>query len=151
MSKHRNGDGENAVHDASERSGMAVASVTKPVVVFFEVGVAQNGSACPMMESIIEGQRASSPHEDCWSQLTALAAFFCDRCDAAESPEGVEITEPNGVVGIAEHGGEHVSPDAGQRGKNGRVGAMLVGQCLHALEPLLEMLVGGTTMLSNEE
>ncbi len=106
---------------------MAVASVTKPVVVFFEVGVVQNGSACPMVESIIEGQRASSPHQDCRSQLTALAAFFSDRSDASESPEGVEITEPNGVVGIAEHGGEHVSTDTGQRRKNGRVGARLVG------------------------
>ncbi len=56
MPKHRNGDGENAVHDASESSGMAVASVTKPVVVFFEVGVVQNGSACPMMESIRRGK-----------------------------------------------------------------------------------------------
>ena len=65
---------------------MAVPSVAKPVVVFFEVGVAQHGSAGPMMESVIEGQRASSPHEDSWSQLTALAAFFCDGGDAAESP-----------------------------------------------------------------
>ena len=83
MSQHRNGDGENAIHDASESPGMSVASVTKPVVVFFEVGVVQNGSACPMVESIIEGQRASSPHQDCWSQLTALAALFCDRSNAA--------------------------------------------------------------------
>lgn len=105
---------------------MAVPSVAKPVVVFFEVGVAQHGSAGPMMESVIEGQRASSPHEDSWSQLTALAAFFCDGGDAAESPEGVEISKPNGVVGIAEHGGEHVSTDARQRSKNGSVGTMLV-------------------------
>ena len=78
--------------------------------------------AGPMMESIIERQRASSPHKDCWSQLTTLAAFFCDGGDAPETPEGIEISEPNRVVGIAEHGGEHVSTDAGQRGKNGSVG-----------------------------
>jgi len=42
--------------------------------------------------------------------------------DAPETPEGIEISEPNRVVGIAEHGGEHVSTDAGQRGKNGSVG-----------------------------
>ena len=58
MSQHRNGDGENAIHDASESPGMSVASVTKPVVVFFEVGVVQNGSACPMVESIIEGAKS---------------------------------------------------------------------------------------------
>ena len=47
LSKHRNGDGENAVHDASESSSMAVASFTKSVVVFFEVRVAQQQQCEP--------------------------------------------------------------------------------------------------------
>ena len=102
--------------------------------------------------------------EDCAAQVTDKTLDGVAVVDVAagrvtkvlpggSDPEQFDLSLDGKQICVAkeEHGGEHVSPDAGQRGKNGRVGAMLVGQCLHALEPLLEMLVGGTTMLSNEE
>ena len=105
--KHGDGDGEDAVHDSSESSGVSVTSVAKPAVVLLEVRVCEDGDACPMMESVVEGQRASSPHEDLWSLLATLTTFFGDGSDAAETSEGVEISETKGVVGVTEHGSEH--------------------------------------------
>jgi len=111
--KHGDGDGEDAVHDSSESSGVAVTSVAKPAVVLLEVRVCEDGDACPMMESIIEGQRASSSHEDLRSLLATLTAFFGDGSYTAEASKGIEISETNGVVGVTEHGSEHDGADAG--------------------------------------
>ena len=111
--KHGDGDGENAVHDTSQGSGVVVALGTKPVVVVFEVRVCEDGDACPMMESIVEGQRASSSHEDLRSLLATLTAFFGDGSYAAEASKGIEISETNGVVGVTEHGSEHDGADTG--------------------------------------
>ena len=66
-----------------------------------------------MMQSVVEGQRASSSHEDLRSQLATLTAFFGDGSDAAEASKGIEISETNGTVGIAEDGSEHKGADAG--------------------------------------
>ena len=128
---------------------MGVASVPKSVVVLLESVVLKDGYPSPMMESIVEGQRTSSPHEDFRFLLTALAAFLCNGSDATEAPEGVEISETNRVVGIAENGGEHEGPDAGKRGNDDGVSIGLVG-CSLPLEPLFEKLVRISAMLSNE-
>ena len=129
---------------------MAVSSGPKSVVVLLEGVVLEDSYPGPMMESIVQGQRASSPHEDFGFLLTALAAFLCNGSDATEAPEGVEISETNRVVGIAEYGGEHEGPHAGKRGNDGGVGVGLVG-CSLPLEPLFEKLVRVAAVLSNEE
>ena len=49
VSKHRHGDGENAVHDSSESSGMAVPAGAKAVVVLLGVWVAKDGDPGPMI------------------------------------------------------------------------------------------------------
>ena len=64
LAKHRDGDRENTIHDTSESSCVGVASVAKSFVVLLEGVVLKDGNAGPMMESIVQGQRASSPHED---------------------------------------------------------------------------------------
>ena len=122
----------------------------KSVVVLLEGVVLKDGYPGPMMEGIVEGQRTSSPHEDFGFLLTALAAFLCNGSDTTEAPEGVEISETNRVVGIAENGGEYEGSDAGKRGNDGGVGVWLVG-CSLPLEPLFEKLVRITAVLSNEE
>ena len=121
-------------------------SGTKPVVVLLGVVVSEDGYPGPMMESIVEGLRARSPQED----LSMFAALFGDGSYTPEAPEGLEISAPNGVVGIAEHGSEHEGADARERGEDGGVGVGLVG-CSLLLEPPFEELVGLASMLSNEE
>ena len=74
--------------------------------------------------------------------------MFGHGSDTPEAPKSLEIAEPNGVMSIAEHGGEHESADAWKRGEDGSVGVRL-GSLL--LEPLFEELVGVVSMLSNEE
>ena len=140
VAKHRNGDRENTIHNTSESSGVAVASGPKSVVVLLEGLILDDGYPGPMMESIVQGQRTSSSHEDFGFFLTALATFLSNGSDATEAPEGVEISETNGVVGIAEYGGEDEGADAGKRGNNGGVGVWLVG-CSLPLEPLFKKLV----------
>ena len=137
VSKHRYGDGENAVHDTSESSGVAVASGAKAVVVLLGVWVAKDGDPGPMIESIVEGLRACSPQED----LATFAALFGDGSDTAEAPESLEISKTNGVVGIAENGSEHEGADAGKRGEDGGVGEPLILGCALLVEPPFEELV----------
>ena len=97
---------------------MAVASVTEGVVVVFGVRVSQDGDPGPMMESIVEVLRASSPEED----LATLAALFGDGSYPPKTSESLEISETNGVVSIAEHGSEHEGSDAWKRGEDGGIG-----------------------------
>ena len=73
VAQHGDGDSENAIHNASESSSIALAAGTKTVVVLFSMGVAEDGNACPVMQSVVEGQRASSSHEDL---RVLLAAFY---------------------------------------------------------------------------
>ena len=113
IAKHRDCDGENAVHNASESSSVALAAGTKTVVVLFGVRVSEDGNPCPVMQSVVEGHRASSSHEDLGSLLATLTAFLGDRSDASEASKGIEISETNGVVCIAEDGSEHEGADAG--------------------------------------
>ena len=79
-----------------------------------------------------------------------LPLFCVDRSDATEAPEGIEISETNRVVGIAEYGREHEGTHAGKRGEDGGVGVGFVG-CSLLLEPFFEKLVGVAAVLSNEE
>jgi hypothetical protein len=81
--------------------------------VFFRARVPEDGDASPVVESVIEGQGASSAHEDLGSKFSPLSALLGDGRDATEASEGLEIAESNGVVGVAEQGGEHESPDTG--------------------------------------
>ena len=148
--KHRDDHRENAIHNASESSCVGVASVAKSVVVLLESLVLKDGYTGPMMESIVQGQRTSSSHEDFGFLLAALAAFLCNGGDATEAPEGVEISETNRFVGIAEYGGEHEGAHAGKRGNDGGIGVGLVG-CTLLPEPLFEKLVRISSVSSNEE
>ena len=66
--------------------------------------------------------------------------MFRDGSDTPEAPESLEISETNGVVGMAENGSEHEGADAGKRGEDGGVGVGLVG-CSLLLEPPFEELV----------
>jgi hypothetical protein len=116
------------------------------VVVLSEVGVAPDGDPGPVMQSIVEGLRASSSQED----LTTFTALFCDRSYAPKAPESLEITKTNGFVCIAEHGSENESADSGQRSEDGGVGVRDVG-CSLLLEPPFEELVGVAPMTSNEK
>ena len=50
----------------------------------FEVSVPEDGHVSPMMESIVEGLRAGSPHE----HLTTFTALFCNGSDTAQVSEG---------------------------------------------------------------
>ena len=51
VTKHGDGDAENAVHDASEGARVIVSLGAKGIVVGFEVLVAAHGDTGPMMES----------------------------------------------------------------------------------------------------
>lgn len=104
-----------------------------------------------MMESVVEGQRASPPHEDFWMCLSTFTAFLSDGSDASKAPEGVEIAQSNGVVRKAEHRGEHEGADPWKRGEDGGVGVWRLGCTLKFLEPALEVLIGVTAMLTYEE
>ena len=118
---------------------MAVSFLTQLVVVLFGMCVAQYGDPRPMMESIVEGLRASSPQEN----LPTFAALFGDGSDAAKTAEGIEITQANRVVSMTEETGEDKGTDAGQRGEDGGVGGGFVafGIVLIFFEPCFEILV----------
>lgn len=106
---------------------MRVTSFAKPVVVRFEYWVSENGDACPMMESVVKGQRASSPHEDFGIFLPTLTAFLSDGSDSAKASEGVEISETDRVVGVAEQGSKYKGSNTGKRGEDDGVGVGLLG------------------------
>lgn len=125
---------------------MVVASVTEAIVVLSGMSVVHDGDPGPMMESVVEGLRASSPERD----LTTFAALFGDGGYSPEASESLEISETKGVVGIAEHGSEYEGADARQRSEDGSVGVRLVG-CSLLLEPLFEEYVGVASMTSNEK
>lgn len=125
---------------------MAVSFVTQLVVMLSGASVAPDGDPGPVMQSIVEGLRASSPQED----LTTFAALFGDRSYPPKASESFEISETNGFVGIAEHGSEHESANAGQRSEDGGVGVRDFG-CSLLLEPPFEELVGVAPMTSNEK
>jgi len=55
---------KNAVHDASESPGVAVTFGSERVAVCFEMAIALDSDGGPVMESKIEGLRASSRHDD---------------------------------------------------------------------------------------
>ena len=118
--------------------------VTQLVVVLSGVCVAQDGDPGPVIESIVKGLRAGSPQDD----LATFAALFGDGSYSPEASEGLEITETNGVVGIAEHGSEYEGADAGHRGQDGGVGVGDVGFSL-LLEPPFEELVGVASMMES--
>ncbi len=86
--------------------------VTQLVVVVSGVSVAQDGDPGPMMEGIVKGLRASSPEKN----LPTFATLFCDGSYSPKASESLKISETNGIVCVAEHGGEDEGADAGQRG-----------------------------------
>jgi hypothetical protein len=129
---------------------VAVASVAETVVVLFEPRVAEDRNAGPVMQSVVEGQRASSSHEDLRSFLAPLTTFLGNRGNATKAPEGIEISESNGVVCIAEDGSEHEGADAG-KGSDSGVREGRLGGSFQPLEPVFEVLVGAATMMPNEE
>lgn len=88
---------------------MAVASVTEAMVVVSGMSVVHDGDPSPMMESVVEGLRASSPQDD----LATFAALFGDGGYSPEASESLAISETNGVVGIAEHRSEYEGANAG--------------------------------------
>ena len=92
----------------------------------------------PMMESVIEGLRACSPHEN----LPTFAALFRNGSDAAEATECLEVSQSNGVVCVAEERGEDKGSDTGKRGEDGGVGGRIAfGISLISFEPCFEILV----------
>lgn len=125
---------------------MAVSFVTQLVVMLSGANVAQDGDPGPMIESIVEGLRASSPQEN----LATFAALFGDGRDPPKASESLEISETNGVVCIAEYGSEHEGADAGQGCKDGGISVRDVS-CSLLLEPSFEELVGVASMTSNEK
>lgn len=66
---------------------MAVSFVTQLVVVLSEVGVAQDSNAGPVIQSIVEGLRTSSPQDD----LATFAALFGDGSYSGKASESLEI------------------------------------------------------------
>jgi hypothetical protein len=99
-----------------------------------------------MIESHVKGLRSCSPQDD----LATFTALLGDGSYSPVGSEGLEITETNGFVGIAEHGSEYEGANAGQRGQDGGVGVGEVGFSL-LLEPPFEEQVGVTPMMSNEK
>ena len=99
-----------------------MSSGPKSVGVLLEGVVLEDSYPGPMMESIVKGQRRSCPHEDFGFLLTALTALLCDGSNATEASEGLEISEANRVVGIAEYRREHAGAHARKRGNDGGVG-----------------------------
>ncbi len=105
---------------------MVVSSGAKPVVVLFEIRLTENGYAGPMVKSVAKGQRASSPHKDFGIFLATFSTFLSDGSDATQTPEGLEISESNRIVCVAEHGSKHVGTDAGERSEDGGISVGLV-------------------------
>jgi hypothetical protein len=62
-----------------------------------------------MMQSIVEGLRACSPHDD----LSTFSALSGDGSDASEATECFEVAQANGVVGVAEETGKDKGPNTG--------------------------------------
>ena len=94
-----------------------VSFAAQSLVVVLEVRVAQNADGGPMMEGIVEGLGASPPHQD----LSPLATLLGDRNDTAEASKGVEVTEANGIVSVAEKGGERPNSDSLSEVRAGQV------------------------------
>ena len=104
----------------------------------FEVWIAEDGHVGPMMESVVEGLRARSPHED----LAAFTALLCNGSDTAKASKCTEVSEANRVVSVCEDGSEDEGADPGQRGKDGGVGGLFEFRSkLTLFEPSFEVLI----------
>ena len=77
---------------------MIVALFPQSLVMELESRVAEDGHVSPMMESMAEGLRARSPHEN----LATSTTLLCDRSDASQASEGREVSQANRVVSVAE-------------------------------------------------
>ena len=96
------------------------------------MGIAEHSHVSPMMESVVEGLRARSPHED----LATFTALLCHGSDTAQVSQGNEVSEPNGVMSVCEDGSEDKGADTGQRGEDGGVGRLFeLGSKLNLPEP----------------
>lgn len=117
---------------------MPVPLCPHSVVVEFGVVISEDGHVCPMMESVIEGLRACSPHED----LSTFAALFGNGSDAPQATECLEVSQSNGVVCVGEESGEDKGSDAGKRGQDSGVGRRVAfGIALIFFEPCFEILI----------
>ena len=86
---------------------MTVSLCPEASIVELEVRVSKNGHVGPMMESVVEGLRASSPHEN----LATFTTLLRNGSDPAKVSEGNEVSEPNGVMSVSENGGEDEGTD----------------------------------------
>ena len=68
----------------------------------FEAWVSEDGHVRPMMESVVEGLRAGSPHED----PASFTALLGNGSDAPQASEAIEVSQSNGVVSVSEDGGK---------------------------------------------
>jgi hypothetical protein len=113
----------------------------------FEVGVSEDGHVSPMMESVVEGLRAGSPHE----HLTTFPTLLCNGSNTAKVSQGDEVSEPNSVMSVCEDRREDEGTDTGQRSKDGGVGGLFAfGRQLNLPEPSFEVLIGVPTLTPNE-
>lgn len=124
---------------------MRVSFFSESVVVLFEVRVALDGNSCPMMQRVVERQRAGPPHDD----LSPFTALFGDRGDASQASKSVEISQTNGIMSVAEESSEDDGAHAGQRGEDGGV-TRRAGLESDLLEPAFEVLVELAPLSTNE-
>jgi len=122
-----------------------VPFIAHALVEELEVRVAQNGDGGPMMEGVIEGLGASSPHED----LSPLATLLGNGSDTPKATKSMEVTEANGIVRVAEKGGENKGADTRHGGEDGGVGR-LAGAGNLKLEPTFEVLIDVAVLAENE-
>ena len=99
------------------------------------------------MESVVEGLRASSPHE----HLATFTALLCNRSDTAKVAQGDEVSEANSVVSVCEDRSEDEGSDTWQRSQDGGVGGLFAfGSPMNLPEPSFEVLIGVPTLTPNE-
>lgn len=125
---------------------MVVAFSSHALVEELEVRVAQNGDGGPMMEGVVEGLGASSPHED----LSPLATLLGNGSDTPKATKSMEVTEANGIVRVAEKGGENEGADTRHGGEDGGVGRLAGAGNLNLLEPTFEVLIDVAVLAENE-
>ncbi len=88
---------------------MTVPLFSQSLVMELEVVISEDSHVSPVMESVVEGLRASSPHEN----LATFTALLCNGSDTAQVSEGNEVSETNGAMSVRKDGSENECSDTG--------------------------------------
>jgi hypothetical protein len=108
--KHGTGDGEEAIADGAESTGMTVTAMAQRGVFGSAPWIVLHGDTGPVIEGVGEALmgRLSSLDD------LRLARAFSDRGDAAQTPQSVVISAPQGIPSLCEQRGEYDPSDSGK-------------------------------------